>query len=79
MKKLIVFLVFLLANLYGFSRNGILPTPNQIFSGDTMIICNESVCYGSDFNFPIPPFLGFTTNCSYYCNGVRYNTTEPYI
>lgn len=79
MKKLIVFLILALLSSFGYSRSNVLPTPNQVNSGDTMVMCNESICYGSDFNFPIPPFLGFVTSCSYYCNGIRYNNTNPYI
>jgi len=78
MKKIIAFLCFLFASLCGFAKSDFLPTPDEVL-GDTMVMCNESICYGSDFNFPVPPFLGFVTSCSYYCNGIRYNNTTPYI
>ena len=79
MKKLIVFLCFVFVSLTGFARNGSLPTPNQLLSGDTIYGLTISVCAGSEISTPIPPSLHFQTSCSYVCQGVRYYTTEPYI
>ncbi len=79
MKKLIFFLCLVFVSLAGFTMNEFLPTPNQVFSGDTVVISNTSACSGDVFTFNIPPFLGFTTSCSYSCDGVRYYTTESNI
>ena len=79
MKKLIFFLCLVFVSLAGFAKNEFLPIPNQVLSGDTVVICNTSACSGDVFTFNIPSFLGFTTSCSYFCDGIRYNTTEPYI
>lgn len=79
MKKLIFFLCFIFVSLIGFAKNEFLPTPNQVLTGDTLVMCNVSACSGDVFTFNIPSFLGFTTSCSYFCDGIRYNTTEPYI
>lgn len=79
MKKLIFFLCLVFVSLAGFAKNEFLPTPNQVLTGDTLVMCNVSACSGDVFTFNIPSFLGFTTSCSYFCDGIRYNTTEPYI
>lgn len=79
MKKLLLFLCFIFVSLAGFAKNDFLPISNQVLTGDTVVMCNVSACSGDVFTFNIPSFLGFTTSCSYFCDGIRYNTTEPYI
>lgn len=79
MKKLLLFLCFVFVSLAGFAKNDFLPISNQVLTGDTVVMCNVSACSGDVFTFNIPSFLGFTTSCSYFCDGIRYNTTEPYI
>ena len=79
MKKVLLFLCFVFVNLVGFAKNEFLPTPNQVFSGDTVIISNTSACSGTTKTYSLPPFVGFQTSCSYSCDGVRYYTTESYI
>ena len=79
MKKLLLFLCFIFVSLAGFAKNDFLPISNQVLTGDTLVMCNVSACSGDVFTFNIPSFLGFTTSCSYFCDGIRYNTTEPYI
>ena len=79
MKKLIVFLCFIFVSLTGFAKNEFLPTPNQVLSGDTVVICNTSACSGTIKTYSLPPFVGFQTSCSYSCDGVIYYTTESYI
>ena len=76
MKKLIVFLILALLCSFGYSRSDALPTPNQVFSGDTVIISNTSVCNSATKTLTIPSFLGFQTSCSYSCDGVSYYTTK---
>lgn len=79
MKKLIVFLILALLSSFGYSRSGVLPIPNQVLSGDTVIISNTSVCNGATKTLTIPSFLGFQTSCSYSCDGISYYTTDPHI
>ncbi|MCR4737661.1 MAG: hypothetical protein K5846_05830, partial [Bacteroidales bacterium] len=79
MKKLLLFLCFIFVSLAGFAKNDFLPTPNQVFSGDTVIISNTSACSGTTKTYSLPPFVGFQTSCSYSCDGVHYYTTESYI
>lgn len=79
MKKLIVFLCFIFVSLAGFAKNEFLPTPNQVLSGDTVVISNTSACSGTTKTYSLPPFVGFQTSCSYSCDGVSYYTTESYI
>ena len=79
MKKLIVFLCFIFVSLTGFAKNEFLPIPNQVLSGDTVVICNTSACSGTTKVYSLPPFVGFQTSCSYSCDGVSYYTTESYI
>lgn len=77
MKKLIVFLCFVFVSLTGFARNGSLPHPDEVM-GDTITVCNVSACNGTT-SFHLFASFGFQTSCSYFCQGVRYYTTEPYI
>lgn len=79
MKKLIVILILALLSSFGYSRSNVLPTPNQVLSGDTVIISNTSVCNGVTKTLTIPSFLGFQTSCSYSCDGITYYTTDPHI
>ena len=79
MKKLIVILILALLSSFGYSRSNVLPTPNQVLSGDTVIISNTSVCNGVTKTLTIPSFLGFQTSCNYSCNGISYYTTDPHI
>ena len=79
MKKLIVFLILALLSLFGYSRSGVLPIPNQVLSGDTIFVCTVPVCSGVTESFHLFSSFGFQTSCSYSCQGVRYYTTEPYI
>jgi hypothetical protein len=79
MKKLIVFLILALLSSFGYSRSNVLPTPNQVLSGDTIFVCTVPVCSGVTESFHLFSSFGFQTSCSYSCQGVRYYTTEPYI
>lgn len=77
MKKFVLLLSVLFVSLFGFAKTEFFPYPDEIM-GDTSIISYISVCNGTE-TLQMPPSLGFSTSCSYFCNGVRYYTTEPYI
>jgi hypothetical protein len=87
MKKIILFACLALASLSGFAKNNFLPSPNQVFIGDTITItyiscCDSSVFYlpmcGDGFCYLADPITSIS-NISYNCNGIHYYEECDYI
>jgi len=87
MKKLVLFLILALLSSFGYSRSNVLPTPNQVNSGDTVIITYTTCCDGSMFNFPLcengfcflADPISSVSNISYNCNGIHYYAECDFI
>lgn len=87
MKKLIVILILALLSSFGYSRSNVLPTPNQVLSGDTVTITYVTCCDGSIFNFPLcengfcflSDPISSISNISYNCNGIHYYAECDFI
>lgn len=87
MKKLVLFLILALLSSFGYSRSNVLPIPNQVNSGDTVIITYTTCCDGSMFNFPLcengfcflADPISSVSNISYNCNGIHYYAECDFI